>query len=449
MLVWLLEGGFVPPLLIGVGVFFTFYLKGQPLRSPKRMLWALTRPAPPQNGRRGVSPLGAMSLALAGTLGVGNIVGVANALWIGGAGAIFWMWVCALFAMILKYAEITLAVSHRRVREDGGFFGGAVYYIRDCSTARRTVGVGKVIACVFAALMIVDALSMGCVIQVNAVSSAFAGVWGIPRWASGLLLLCLSLPVLRFGTRGATRLTEILVPVMSVGYIVLSLAVLILCRRELPQALSLILRDAFAPKSALGGFFGFLTSSALRTGAMRGLLSNEAGCGTAPTAHAASNARTPAEQGIWGIFEVFVDTVLLCSATALVLLVNWEQVQSFGSDGVMMSIRAYSSVLGSWAEGFFGIAILCFGYATVICWGQYGLECLQFLTKKKGYAVAYLISVGACILIGAMAPPAKIWGIADASLAALTLINLAVLLLMRKEIKAHTEAFLSDFPPKR
>ena len=176
-ILWLLTGGAIPPLLISVGVFFLFYLYGAPLRSPRRMLRAMTRKSSPD----GVSPFRAVTLALAGTLGVGNIVGVANALWLGGAGALFWMWVSALMAMVLKYAEILLAVAHRRTAPDGTHSGGAVRYIRDRFPSRA----GAVLAAVFGGLTVLDALSMGCVIQVNAVSSALHGTLGLPLPAAG------------------------------------------------------------------------------------------------------------------------------------------------------------------------------------------------------------------------------------------------------------------------
>jgi AGCS family alanine or glycine:cation symporter len=177
-----------------------------------------------------------------------------------------------------------------------------------------------------------------------------------------------------------------------------------------------------------GGLLGFLTSRVIQSGTMRGLLSNEAGCGTAPTAHAAANAKSPAAQGVWGIFEVFVDTILLCTVTALVVLVSFDEVQGLGADGVMMTIRAYSTVLGGWAEGFFAVAILSFGYATLICWASYGLECLRFLTSRRVYRYLYFSVFGLAILLGAVAAPESVWTMTDVSVTFLTLLNLSALL---------------------
>ncbi len=434
-LVWLLTGGLIPPLLILLGGFFFLYLRGKPLRSPMKMLHSLS--APPKEG--GISPFRAVTLALAGTLGVGNIVGVANAIYIGGAGSLFWMWISALFAMLLKYAEILLAVRHRRTACDGSHYGGAIYYIRDRLWERRRFRLASVLCVIFACLVVLDALGMGCVIQVNAISSAFEGVVGIPAALTGVFLLLLAMPVILRGTKGVSALTEYLVPIMTGGYIVLSLAVCLIRRDALGGALASVFREAFSPMSAVGGVVGFLTCRALRVGTMRGLLSNEGGCGTAPTAHACARTDSPASQGIWGIFEVFVDTILLCTATALVILVSYPQVEGLGENAVMMTIRAYSCVLGGWSEYFFSAAILCFGYATVVCWASYGLENLSAVTRKKRWRALYLALFAVCIPIGAVSAPGLAWTVSDFAIASLTLINLIFLFLCRREIREETE----------
>ncbi|MBO5294059.1 MAG: sodium:alanine symporter family protein [Clostridia bacterium] len=436
MLQWLLTGGLIPPLLMVCGLFFVFYLGCLPFRSPKKMWRALRTPA----ADGGVSPFRAVMLALAGTLGVGNIVGVASAIRIGGAGAIFWMWVSALVATVLKYAEILLAVAHRR-EGSHGFIGGAYYYIKDHFLSRNRWRAATLISGVFAVLMIVNALSMGCVIQVNAVASALEGVLKIPPYLTGLILLCLILPVAIRGTRGISSLTELLVPIMTLGYLILSATVLILRREAVGDAFLSIFRGAFSMESMGGGLVGFLTSRALRVGTMRGLLSNEAGCGTAPTAHASAHTVSPSAQGVWGIFEVFVDTILLCTVTALVILVGFPHAELFENDAVMTAIRAYSTVLGGWSEWFFSAAVFCFGYATVLCWASYGLEALAFLSRKPIWRIFYFAAFAACIPVGAVAAPDGIWGISDFAIAALTAINLCILFSMRREIRRETLAY--------
>ena len=351
------------------------------------------------------------------------------------------MWVSALVAMLLKYAEILLAISHRRESRKG-FFGGAYYYIKDYFESHKRFRTAIAVSGIFALLMIVDALSMGCMIQVNAVCKTFEGVAKIPAWIMGAVLVAMTLPVIVRGAKGISALTEYLVPIMTAGYIILSAAVLILRRDALGDAFGAILQGAFSAESVGGGVIGFLTSRALRTGTMRGLLSNEAGCGTAPTAHASASTRSPASQGVWGIVEVFVDTILLCTATALVILVGFPEVECFGGDGVMMTVRAYSTVLGGWSEWFFCAAILCFGYATLLCWANYGLESVCFLSRKKRWRILYFLTFGICIVVGAVGAPERVWEIADFAIASLTTVNLLMLVLMRREIRDETRKWL-------
>ena len=434
MVKWILTGGLIPPMLLLTGIFFCIYLRGYPWRAPRKMLSAMRG-----GGEGKTSSFSAMMLALAGTLGVGNIVGVANAIAVGGAGAVFWMWVSALLAMILKYAEILLSVSHRRVDCKGNFFGGAVYYIRDCFLSHRRARLAVIVPAAFAVLMVVDALSMGCVIQVRAVGETLQEVVGIPTVYSGILLVILTLPLLMRGTKEISALTEYLVPIMTAGYVILSVAVLVLRRDALGDAFRLILRDALTPDSALGGVSGFLLSRALRVGTMRGLLSNEGGCGTAPTAHARADAQSPAHQGVWGIFEVFADTIVLCTATALVILVSGVDV-SVG--GVMTTVTAYSSVLGGFANWFLSAAVFCFGYATLLCWGSYGMESVRFLSQKKRWRVLYILAFGLCTFFGARSAPEAVWNIADFAIAALTSINLCALFCLRQKVREETLFFV-------
>lgn len=451
MLSWLLTGGLIPVALMGCGLFFLLYLRGRPLLCPVKMLRALS-PREPKGRARGerTSPFRAVTLALAGTLGVGNIVGVASAIRIGGPGAILWMWVSALFAMLLKYAEILLAVAHRRTEGNGRFFGGAIYYLRDLLQKKRLRRLAVLLPTVFALLLLLNSLSMGCVIQVNAVSGALKGIWGVPTWCSGLLLLLLTLPLLLGGGNGKAvcRVTELLVPVMTLGYVLLSAAALIVRREALGDALASIFNDALHPTSGVGGVVGFLTSRALRVGTMRGLLSNEAGCGTAPTAHASADAKSPCAQGVWGIVEVFVDTVLLCTATALVILCSGIPL-SQGDGGVMMTVQAYGAILGGFSERFLGGAILCFGWATLLCWGNYGRESLLALRGGKRLYPLYALLFGLCTVAGAIVAPESVWGIADFAIAALTSINLCALLAMRREIREETERGFSKASRKR
>ena len=428
----------VPVALVLVGLFFTLREGIMCAAHPLRMLGGML-----QRSDGGTSPVRALTLALAGTLGVGNLVGVASAIYYGGPGAVFWMWVSALVAMSLKYAEVVLAVAHRRTDAQGKHRGGAMYYIVDCFASRGLSGVGRAVAAIFALLCVVDGISMGCVIQTNAIGGVFEGICGIPGIWTGLLLCLLTLAIMLGGSARIMRATDLLVPVMTGGFMLLSFAVLVLRAGEIPDALRSIFSCVFTPKSALGGVGGFAMARALRYGTMRGLVSNEAGCGTAPIAHACANTDHPAKQGFWGIFEVFADTLVLCSMTALVILVSYDKVAVWGENSIMMTVRAYTEVLGDWSGYFLCLAVLFFGFATVVCWGHYALEALSYLTPNQGVRIGFicLFSLGAAV--GTVAAPTVLWSIADLAIGLMTLINLGVLLLMQSEIRRWTLDFFS------
>jgi len=426
------------PFFLGfVGIILYCDLKFFPFSTIRRVLSSLFSSTESSSWR-------ALAVALSGTLGVGNIVGVAYAVTSAGAGALFWMWASALLAMILKYGETLLAIKYRKnifqSKNTKQTIGGAMYYIRDIFD-RHHPRLGQMLAAVFALLCVMDALSTGCVIQVNAVAKAFEGVFGLPVWVCGVVLTVVCLFLVGRGVSSLSFLTERLVPLMTGGYLLLSAAVLILRAEAIPQALTGIFQDAFTPQSAAGGAFGFLLNRGVRYGTMRGLLSNEAGCGTAPIAHAASDTKSPAEQGFWGLFEVFVDTILLCTVTALVILVEPQVIESFAGDGVMMTIAAYAAVLGQGAAWFLAVAVLLFGFATVICWSHYGAECIRYLTRRPAAQTVYHIAVCLSVLCGSLLAPDSLWDAADFAIGTMTLINLSVLFLSRREIKAETEIY--------
>lgn len=435
----------VPAALIITGIYYTLRLRAFHILRPGVMLRGML------GGSRsgGVSPVQALSLALAGTLGVGNIVGVASAIWLGGFGAVFWMWVSALAAMLLKYAETVIALGHRRAGREGEYHGGAMYYIKDYFTSRGRKFTGAIVAAIFSLLCIINSLTMGCVIQVNAVSSAFSGVCGLDNALVGGVFAFLATAVIITGARGITRLTERLVPFMTLLYIALSLAVMLLRPGEIFPALGLIFKDALTPRGVGGGVTGFIIARGIRYGVMRGLMSNEAGCGTAPIAHAGSGAKYPAEQGFWGIFEVFVDTIVLCTMTALVIIIAYPEASLFGSDPMMMTMKAYSSVLGEWSEHCMCAMVLFFAFATVVCWAHYGMECVRYLSKKKLWKYGFIAAYAGAMLYGSTSAPDAAWGIADLALGAMTAINLAVICPMSGEVVRETESYIRMSLEKR
>ena len=433
-----LIGMTVPVALMATGIYFTVYLRGFHLLHPLRCLSVMLRPRKKAE-KRGVSPFRAVTLALAGTLGVGNLVGVAGAIAYGGPGAVFWMLLSAFLAMLLKYAEIVLALRYRVSAEGGGYRGGAMYYIAALFRRLRLPRVGQCLAAVFAVLCVIDSLSMGCIIQMNAVGSALTGVLPFSRVMIGVVITLLVFAVTMLGGRRISALTERLVPLMTLVYILLSVAVLILRREALPAAIASVWENAFRPTGAIYGIGGFLFSRAVRYGVMRGLMSNEAGCGTAPIAHAESDASCPAEQGIWGIFEVFADTILLCSLTAAVILVSYDRIGGLGDDVMLITMRAYGAVLGHSAEVVIALLVFFFGFATVICWSHYGVSALAYLTSsqilRRGYLLLYALSA----FYGVLAAPSSVFALSDFALGVMTIINLSVLFALRREVKEETQ----------
>lgn len=390
--------------------------------------------------RAGISGFSALTVALAGTLGVGNITGVASALILGGAGSIFWMWVSALLAMVLKYAEIVLAHGHARVCGTEKH-GGAMYYLHDGFRGEK----GRCLALVFSFFCLMNSLAMGCMLQSEAVTGAFHGVSRPVAVLVGAMLALLVALVVFGGDGGGGNiptLTTVIIPVMSALYVVMSLCVIIKNVGSLPHVLREIFRSAFNFRSAVGGTLGFGASRAIRYGFMRGLLSNEAGCGTAPTAHASSSVVSPRDQGLLGVLEVFVDTILLCSATAFSILLtvgtDAEILSSFAAgDEMRLVLTSYSSFFGKSALPLMATAVFFFAYATIVCQIFYGVETLRFLTDKKRVRTFYKLVCLVFVFLGA----AKInaggisFFLSDLALGSMTVVNLAALLKMRKEIK--------------
>ena len=434
-------GAGVPIILIFAGLFFCFKLKFFHFLHPIKIIKALK----PENAKNGVSSFGAMSLALAGTLGVGNMVGVASAIALGGFGAIFWMWVSAIVAMILKYAEIVLAMRHRRFDNEGRPYGAAMYYISDALGQKR---LGRVIASIFAGLCIFNAVSMGGMIQVNSAANAINGVFGIPPIIVGIIFGIITVWTTVRGREGILAVTERLVPFMTIGFLLLSVAVIFIYPDRTLNAFSLIFQNAFNLKSGVGGVAGFLLSSTLRYGTMRGILSNEAGCGTAPAAHAVSSCRIPAKQGAWGIFEVFVDTILLCTLTAIVIIVGFDGVNPNG-DFMMMTVSAYTYLLGNFSGYFIAVAVLLFGLATVLCWAHYGIVSVKYISSHK-YAIPMFIAIySTAVCLGSVISANVIWDGADLSIGAMTLINVVILIKLSGEVKSETEGYFGTRHKKK
>ncbi len=429
-------GVLLPTALIGAGIFFIIYMKGLPLIRPRAVIAPFLRK---ENNESGVSPRSALWLALGGVLGVGNIVGVSAAIFYGGAGAVFWMCLSAILASVLKYAETMLALSRRK----NGKPSSSAEYIKDVLTERKHSHIGTFLSISFALLCLVNSLSMGCLIQVNAMVGVCKDILHIKPIVTGILCAVLMIAVSSGGLKRISAATNKIVPFMSILFCLLSFAALILNAERIPAALSEMIHSAFEWRGIMGGIGGFFISKSVRMGVMRGLISNEAGAGTSPMAHSASSSDSPAEQGFLGILEVMIDTVFLCTLTALVILVSYPEVEHFADNSVMMTVGAYSASLGEWAEPVMCGLVLLFGLATVFCQCFYGKLCLSYLTKNKAAEAILTLLYGTAALVASRTPPGNVWGLADLSIGIMTLINIFVLFLERRRIRKETFAYFN------
>lgn len=422
----ILSGLILPVVLIGAGIYLAIRLKFFYIVHPVKTARAIA-----SAGRGGgTSPFKALTVALAGTLGVGNISGVATAIVAGGAGAVFWMWVSALAAMSVKYAEVYLAVRHRRSRETGHgreFYGGAYYYMKEGLAAPLGKRGAGLVASLFACLLVSNSLLTGNVVQINAAASVFDGV---PKIAVGAVLAVAVAAVTVGGARRVGDFTVRVIPFLTVVYCALSLWVIAVNAPRLGEVFGLIFREAFSFRAAAGGAAGFGISRAVRFGVTRGVFSNEAGCGTAPTAHASANVKGPHEQGCLGIFEVFCDTILMCTMTALVILLSGAS----GVDGIPLSMASYGAFFGKAGRIAIGVSVVIFALATVICQEYYGIEALSSLGGGKRAKYVYLAASFAATLAGSVMPQGSVWALADFEIAAMTVINTLAVFILSDEV---------------
>lgn len=360
-----------------------------------------------------VSGYRALCTALAATVGTGNIAGVAGAIAIGGPGVIFWMWICGIFGMITKFAEVTLALRYRMCIK-GEYVGGPMYIIKRGLSPKY-----HILAYIFCFFGVVAALGIGNAVQVNAAIDGIKSISTLGhielqiqhRFVIGVSLSVLIIPIFKKGITGIGRLAEILVPIASVAYILMALIVLCIRFNRIPAAVSVIVQGAFTPAAVTGGMISSLLLT-LRTGAARGVFTNEAGMGTASIAHAASNTSHPAEQGLMGIMEVFLDTIVICSLTALVILCSDVPIP-YGTDpGILLSFNAFSAVLGEWSKALLTVLTCIFAFATLLGWGLYGARCFQFLFGQNAWNF-FVYAQSAAVIAGAVLDTSVVWILAE------------------------------------
>lgn len=381
-----------------------------------------------------ITPFQAVCTALAATVGTGNIAGVAGAIAIGGPGAVFWMWISALLGMCTKFSEVTLAVHFREKNRQGDWTGGPMYYIKN--------GLGpkwRWMAVLFALLGVLTVFGTGNATQVNTITSAIntallnyhvidASSVSVSSLIIGIIIAVLVALILLGGIKRIGRVAEMLVPFMALLYIILALGVIFLNIDRVPGVFASIIEGAFSPTSVTGGVVGSFFLS-MQKGVARGIFSNEAGLGTGSIAHATADTDHPVKQGFFGIFEVFADTIVICTMTALVILCSGVSV-SYGTDaGAELTINGFITTYGSWVSIFTAVALCCFAFSTILGWGLYGTRCIEFLFGSwinKPFMVVYsLVAV-----IGATADLGLLWSVAETFNGLMSIPNLIALFLL-------------------
>jgi AGCS family alanine or glycine:cation symporter len=413
-------------LLLGTGLFLTIGLRFMPLRRLGYGVCMLFQGVRPDRQRGGgdITPFAALMTAQSATIGTGNIAGVATAIHLGGPGAVFWMWMTALVGMATKYAEAVLAVKYREVDERGRYVGGPMYYIRN-GLGSRWAWMGGA----FAVLAAIAAFGIGNTVQSNSVADSLDTAFGVPPWATGLVMAGLVLLVILGGIQRIAHVAEKLVPVMGILYIGAALVILAMNLDGIPGALAQIVGDAFTGTAATGGFAGAGILVAIQFGVARGLFSNEAGLGSAPIAHAAAQTDDPVRQGVVGMLGTFIDTLIVCTMTALVIVTTgvWDS----GETGAGLTTLAFGTGLAMEGTGemivAFGMAI--FAFSTSLAWAYYAERCVEFLGGVRGLT-AFRFIWGVALFIGAVTGLELIWALADVTMGLMALPNLIALLLL-------------------
>lgn len=384
-------------------------------------------------GEGEITPFQAVATALAATIGTGNIAGVATAIALGGPGAVFWMWLSAIFGMATKYGEVVLAIQYREKTPDGRFVGGPMYYIEK--------GLGmKWLAMIFAFFGAVAAFGIGNMVQGNSVAAAMQASFNIPPFVSGVVIALAAAAVILGGLKRIAQVTEKLVPFMAAFYVIGAIIILATQAAKLPAAFGLIFSQAFTGTAAVGGFAGSTIMLAARYGVARGVFSNEAGLGSAPIAHAAATTDNPVKQGLWGIFEVFMDTIVVCSMTALSIIVTgvWQS----GESGAALTTSAFNEGLPGPGGIIVAVGVLLFAFSTILSWAYYGERCAEYLLGSKVNMIYRVLWIP-FIVIGAVGGLVTMWDIADTLNGLMAIPNLIGLLGLSGIIVKLTKDYFS------
>ena len=399
---------------------------------------------------RTISQFQSLCTALAATVGTGNIVGVAGAIAVGGPGAVFWMWLIAFFGMMTNYSENVLGILFRRKDAEGEWHGGAMYYLRDGLGAKKGYKtIGAVLAALFSFFCLLASFGIGNMSQVNSIVSNVHTAFGIPTIATGIFLLVAVGAVILGGLKRVANITEKLVPFMVILYLVGTLVIICMHITTIPAVFVSIFKGAFSLKSATGGVVGAGIATAMKMGFKRGVFSNEAGLGSSVMVHSSSNVKEPVRQGMWGIFEVFADTIVVCTLTALTILSSGlvdldtgmltAAGEAVGSNSLMS--ESFRMVFGSAGAAFVAIAILLFAYSTVLGWSHYGATACRFLLGDKA-VVPYRILFCIIVLAGSVMKAQLAWDISDTFNGLMMLPNLVGVLTLSPMVARCTKNYV-------
>lgn len=401
-------------LLLGLGIYFTVRTRFVQFRMFGEMFRVITEK---KDGENGVSAFQAFTISTASRVGTGNITGVALAIAIGGPGAVFWMWVVALIGMATAFIESTLAQVYK-VRDGEQFRGGPAYYIEK-ALGNRKLGI------VFAILL---TLAFGFIfnaVQSNTIAQSFGDVFNLPDWSVGLGLVLLAAVIIFGGVKRIAKVTQVVVPVMATLYILVALYVVILNISEIPGVFMLIIQSAFGLEEVVGGGIG----AAIMQGVRRGLFSNEAGMGSVPNAAASANVSHPAKQGLVQSLGVFFDTIVICSATAFIIILA-DLYNTSEQEGILLTQASLNVHVGDWAPYFLAMAILFFAFSSIIGNYYYGETNIEFINAHSGWLTAYRLGVLAMVMFGALAKVSVVWDMADLFMGLMAVLNLVVIALL-------------------
>ena len=397
---------------------------------------------------RSISQFQSLCTALAATIGTGNIAGVASAIASGGPGAIFWMWLVAVFGMMTNYSENVLGIYYRRKNEAGEWSGGAMYYLKDgLGGFRGCKTLGKVLAFAFSVFCVIASFGIGNMGQINSIAANMRSAFQIPTWVTGVLLMIVAALVVVGGLKRIAAVTEKLVPVMALVYVVGALALVILNAQNIGPAFASIFKGAFAMKAVGGGIVGSGVKAAVTWGMKRGVFSNEAGLGSSVMVHSNSNVKEPVAQGMWGIFEVFADTLVVCTLTALAVLTSGLVDLDTGvllttTEKTAMVAEAFSLKFGAFGSGFIAIAILLFAFSTVLGWSHYGTKAFEYLFGTKA-TIGYRVVFVAFILVGATMQLDLAWDLSDTFNGLMAIPNLVGVVALSGQVRKITKNYIA------